>query len=314
MEYHERRGLFTRLRQGLTKTHQRLADGFGHLLHSGREIDDELWDELEEVLILADVGVEATTALIEELRATARRRGLQSADQIYPAVRETVGDILRPYAQPLVIPSELDRPFVVMVVGVNGSGKTTTIGKLAHMFSAQGIKVLLAAADTFRAAAAEQLEIWGERTGSTVITHQAGGDPSAVAYDAVSAAVARGAGLVLVDTAGRLHTKETLMEELKKVKRVIDKQLPGSPQEILLVIDATNGQNAIVQARTFRDAIGVTGLALTKLDGTSKGGIVIAIAREVGIPLRFVGVGEGLNDLQTFSANDFAEALFTQTT
>ena len=314
MEQLERTGLVQRLRQGLTKTHQRLADGFGHLLHPDRDIDEQFWEELEEVLILADVGVAATNTLIEELRGTVRQRGLQSADQVYPAVGEHVRTILRPYAQPFRVPLGGGTPYVVMVVGVNGSGKTTTIGKLAHIFGAQGMKVVLAAADTFRAAAAEQLEIWGTRTGATVITHQAGGDPSAVAYDALAAATARGSDLVLVDTAGRLHTKENLMEELKKVKRVMGKQLPGSPHEILLVVDATNGQNAVAQARTFRDAIGVTGLALTKLDGTSKGGILIAIAREVGIPVRFVGVGEGVNDLQVFSADEFAEALFTQTT
>jgi fused signal recognition particle receptor len=277
-------------------------------------VDEDLWQELEETLILADVGLNATHLLMEQLKDEVRRSRVTDAHDMYPLLRTDVEALLQPYAQPFAPAHAGQRPFVAMVIGVNGSGKTTTIGKIAHRFASEGSTVLLAAADTFRAAAVEQLDIWSQRAGVQLIRHMSGADPSAVAFDAVAAAVSRQRDLLLIDTAGRLHTKENLMEELKKIKRVVGKQLPAAPHEVLLVLDATTGQNGLAQARTFHEALGVTGLALTKLDGTSKGGILIAITQELGIPLRFVGVGEGLEDLQDFSARVFVEALFNQTT
>jgi fused signal recognition particle receptor len=228
-------------------------------------------------------------------------------------LRREVLEILRPYEAPLAIEGKQDGPFVVMVIGVNGVGKTTTIGKLAYRFTSQGKKVVVAAADTFRAAAIEQLEIWSERAGAHFVKHDSGSDPAAVAFDAIKAAQTKSYDLLFIDTAGRLHTKENLMEELKRVKRIVSRELPAAPHEILLVLDATTGQNAIVQARTFHEALGITGIALAKLDGTAKGGIIIAIAQELGIPLRLVGVGEGIEDLQDFLAEDFVDALFSRT-
>ena len=307
-------GIFQRLRQGLTKTQGLLVGGVDDLLRPGRGMDEELYQELEEVLILADVGVAATKRLMEGIRRETKKKTIAGADDVIPLLRREVLEILRPYEAPLALDGKAANPFVVMVIGVNGAGKTTTIGKLAYRYTSQGKKVVVAAADTFRAAAIEQLEIWSERAGAYFIKHGSGGDPSAVAFDAIKAAQARHGDLVLVDTAGRLHTKENLMEELKKVKRIIERELPGAPHEILLVLDATTGQNAIAQARTFHQALGVTGIALAKLDGTAKGGIIIAIAEELGIPLRLVGVGEGIEDLQDFLAEAFVEALFTRTT
>jgi fused signal recognition particle receptor len=307
-------GIFQRLRQGLTKTQGLLVGGVDDLLRPGRGMDEGLYQELEEVLILADVGVAATKRLMEGIRRETKKKTITGADDVLPLLRREVMEILRPYEAPLTLDGRTAGPFVVMVIGVNGAGKTTTIGKLAYRYTAQGKKVVVAAADTFRAAAVEQLEVWSERAGAHFIKHESGGDPSAVAFDAIKAAQARRSDLVLVDTAGRLHTKENLMEELKKVKRIIERELPGAPHEILLVLDATTGQNAIAQARTFHQALGVTGIALAKLDGTAKGGIIIAIAEELGIPLRLVGVGEEIEDLQDFHAGEFVEALFTRTT
>jgi fused signal recognition particle receptor len=307
-------GIFQRLRQGLTKTQGLLVGGVDELLRPGRGMDEALYQELEEVLILADVGVAATKRLMEGIRRETKKKAIAGADDVLPLLRREVLEILRPYEAPLTLDGKTAGPFVMMVIGVNGAGKTTTIGKLAYRYTAQGKKVVVAAADTFRAAAVEQLEVWSERAGAYFIKHESGGDPSAVAFDAIKAAQARRAALVLVDTAGRLHTKENLMDELKKVRRIIERELPGAPQEILLVLDATTGQNAIAQARTFHQALGVTGIALAKLDGTAKGGIIIAIAEELGIPLRLVGVGEEIEDLQDFHAGEFVEALFTRTT
>jgi fused signal recognition particle receptor len=309
-------GIFQRLRQGLAKTQGLLVGGADDLLRPGRGLDEALYEELEEVLILADVGVEATQRLIEGVRRAVKKKGITDASEVLPLLRQEVLEILGPHEAPLSIEGEGtgEGPFVVMVLGVNGVGKTTTIGKLAHRFNSLGKKVVIAAADTFRAAAIEQLEIWSQRAGAYFVRHASGADPSAVAFDAVKAAEARRYPLVLIDTAGRLHTKENLMDELKKVKRIIGRELPNAPHEILLVLDATTGQNAIAQARTFHQALEVTGIALTKLDGTAKGGIIVAIAQELGIPLRLVGVGEGIEDLQDFRAEIFCDALFSRTT
>jgi fused signal recognition particle receptor len=305
-------GFFQRLRRGLTKTQGLLVGGVDDLLRSGRGMDEELYKELEELLIVADVGAEATRRLLEGIRRETNKQGMTDAHEIIPLLRREVLEILRPYEAPLAIEGKQDKPFVVMVIGVNGVGKTTTIGKLAYRFTSQGKKVVVAAADTFRAAAIEQLEIWSERAGAHFVKHDSGSDPAAVAFDAIKAAQTKSYDLLFIDTAGRLHTKENLMEELKRVKRIVSRELPAAPHEILLVLDATTGQNAIVQARTFHEALGITGIALAKLDGTAKGGIIIAIAQELGIPLRLVGVGEGIEDLQDFLAEDFVDALFSR--
>jgi fused signal recognition particle receptor len=292
-----------RLKQGLTRTRTQLGGLFG-----GGKIDEEVYEELESVLLTADVGVNATQALLEQVRSTVKRKALTDTTQLREALQQAVTDLLTPLAQPLE--AEGKQPYVIMLAGVNGAGKTTTIGKLAWRLQAEGKSVLIAAGDTFRAAAREQLAEWGERNKAQVIA-QTGGDPAAVIFDAVNAAKARGIDVVLADTAGRLPTQLNLMEEIRKVKRVIDKALPGAPHEILLVLDANTGQNAIAQVKAFDDALGVTGLALTKLDGTARGGVIAAIAKERPIPIRFIGVGEQLDDLQPFDAGDFAEALFS---
>jgi len=310
----EKGGIFQRLRRGLAKTQGLLVGGVDDLLRPGRGLDEALYEELEEVLIAADVGVAAAQRLIEGVRREVKKKGITDASEVLPLLRHEVLGILQPHEAPLAIEGGGRDPFVVMVIGVNGVGKTTTIGKLAHRFNSHGKKVVIAAADTFRAAAIEQLEIWSQRAGADFVKHGSGADPSAVAFDAVKAAQARKYPLVLIDTAGRLHTKENLMDELKKVKRIVGRELPNAPHEILLVLDATTGQNAIAQARTFHQALEVSGIALTKLDGTAKGGIIVAIAQELGIPLRLVGVGEGIEDLQDFRAEIFCDALFNQTT
>jgi fused signal recognition particle receptor len=314
MKKGDKGGIFQRLRQGLVKTQGLLVGGADDLLRPGRGLDEALYEELEEVLIVADVGVAATQRLMEGIRQESKKKGITDASEVLPLLCHEVLEILQPYEAPFAIEGAGDNPFVVMVIGVNGVGKTTTIGKLAHRFTSLGKKVVIAAADTFRAAAIEQLEIWSSRAGAHFVRHGSGADPSAVAFDAVKAAQARKYPLVLIDTAGRLHTKENLMEELKKVKRIIGRELPEAPHEILLVLDATTGQNAIAQARTFHQALGVSGIALTKLDGTAKGGIIIAIAQELEIPLRLVGIGEGIEDLQDFRAEIFVDALFSRTT
>jgi fused signal recognition particle receptor len=299
-------GWLSRLRDGLAQTRERLGDRLSGLFGATRPLDDAFYEELEAALLMADVGPGASAQLIESLRARARRESIADSGQL----KQALGAALREMLEPVAVPLEPGgrKPFVIMLVGVNGSGKTTSIGKLARYFQAQGKSVLLAAGDTFRAAAREQLIAWGERNNVAVITQQSG-DAAAVIYDAVNAAVARGIDIVLADTAGRLPTQLHLMEEIRKVKRVIAKALPDAPHEVLLVLDANTGQNALVQVRAFDDALKVTGLVLTKLDGTAKGGAIAAIARERPIPVRFVGVGEGLDDLRPFNAGEFVTAL-----
>ena len=306
-------GWFGRLKQGLTKTRQQLGGRLSGLFGVGRKLDEGFYEELETVLLTADVGVSATEYLIDNLRARAKREGYSEASELREALAELLLAELEPIAKPLDVSTH--KPFVIMLAGVNGSGKTTSIGKLAHYYGRQGKKVLLAAGDTFRAAAREQLIAWGERNNVAVIAPQSG-DAAAVIFDAINAAVARGVDIVLADTAGRLPTQLHLMEEIRKVKRVIDKALPGAPHEVLLVLDANTGQNGLTQVKAFDDALGVTGLVLTKLDGTAKGGVIAAIAHTRAkarpgepIPLRFIGVGEGLDDLRPFDAQDFVVAL-----
>lgn len=295
---------------GLLKTRTSLLEKIGNLLSRKSSIDPELLDEMEEILIQADVGVQTTMLMMSKIRERVKQENLESSpESIIRLLKEEMLSILGTETECIDVSSS--KPFVIMVLGVNGTGKTTTIAKLAARFSKEGKKVILAAGDTFRAAAVDQLEIWSQRVGKIdLIKHQEGSDPSAVAFDAIQAGIARGADVVIIDTAGRLHTKRNLMEELKKMKRVADKALPGAPHEILLVIDATTGQNALSQVRQFKEAVDVTGIALTKLDGTAKGGIIIAIKSEFGIPVKVVGVGEKLTDLEDFSPKDFVDALF----
>ena len=299
-------GLIDKLRQGLLRTRDALNTPIEDILR-GRVLDDAVLEELEEVLLGADVGVSATMEIIEHLRE--RGRELRDPAQVKGFIKAEMAAMLGA-AMPLVPDGVDKKPFVILVAGVNGVGKTTTIGKLASRFTGQGRGVMLAAADTFRAAAIEQLQIWADRAGTQLVKHKSGSDPAAVAFDAVEAAAHRGLDVVIVDTAGRLHTKAPLMEELKKVKRVVAKAAPGAPHEVLLVLDATTGQNALSQARTFDEALGVSGIVLTKLDGTAKGGIVLAIQKELGIPVRLIGIGEGLEDLRDFQPEEFVEALF----
>jgi fused signal recognition particle receptor len=306
-------GWLARLKDGLAKTRETLNTPLSELFSASRRIDEAFYEELETVLIAADVGVAATSHLIAELRARARREGYTEAGQLKDALKAALRALLEPVAVPLEPGAQ--RPFVIMLAGVNGSGKTTSIGKLAHYYQGQGRSVLLAAGDTFRAAAREQLIAWGERNNVAVISQQSG-DASAVIFDAIQAAKARGTDIVLADTAGRLPTQLHLMEEIKKVKRVIAKAMPGAPHEVLLVLDANTGQNALAQVRAFDDALGVTGLVLTKLDGTARGGVIAGIAytqslpsREKPIPVRFVGVGESMDDLRPFDAGEFVAAL-----
>jgi fused signal recognition particle receptor len=309
-------GWFNRLKSGLAKTREKLGAQVAGLFGAGRKLDQAFYEELETVLIGADVGVTATTHLIAALRERARQERYTDGEQLKQALGESLVAILKTIEQPL--DTGTHKPFVIMLAGVNGAGKTTSIGKLAHYYQAQGKKVLLAAGDTFRAAAREQLMAWGERNNVTVIS-QASGDSAAVMFDAMHAAAARGIDIVLADTAGRLPTQLHLMEEIKKVKRVIGKALPGAPHETLIVLDANNGQNALAQVKAFDDTLGVTGLVLTKLDGTAKGGVVAAIAHMRAaqaaakpIPVRFIGVGEGLEDLRPFKAAEFVSALLDQ--
>jgi fused signal recognition particle receptor len=278
------------------------------LLRGRSSIDEELLEDLEEILITADLGMQTTRKLIDALQQRRGRGQLETPEQLRSALMEGLEQLLQLDTRPLNVESA--KPYVIMVVGVNGVGKTTTIGKLANQLTRQGKKVLLGAGDTFRAAAAEQLTIWGERAGADVVRHQEGADPGAVAFDAAKAAVARKADVLILDTAGRLHTKVNLMEELKKLRRILDREIPDAPHETLLVLDATTGQNALNQARLFNEAVAIDGIALTKLDGTAKGGIVVAIAAELQLPVRFVGIGEGVDDLRPFDPAMFVEALF----
>jgi len=300
-------GWAAKLKQGLAATRARLASQLAGVFGAGRKIDEALFEELESVLLSCDVGVEATTHLLAATRSRARSLGLTEASQIGEVLKQVLLELLKPLEQPLE--TNRAKPFVILIAGVNGAGKTTSIGKLARQFQLQGKSVLLAAGDTFRAAAREQLKIWGERNGVTVVA-QEGGDTAAVIYDAIQSAIAKKIDVVIADTAGRLPTQLHLMDEIRKVKRVIAKAMPDAPHEVLLVLDANNGQNMVHQVRAFDAALGVTGVILTKLDGTAKGGAVAAIARHKPVALRFIGVGEAIDDLRPFSAEQFVEALF----
>jgi fused signal recognition particle receptor len=306
----ESKGFFERLKAGLARTRNAFIKNIDEIFMGERVISQKLFDELEETLIMADVGPAFTYELIEKMKAQAKRTDLGDADTLRKVLRDTIADTLRRNEAPLQIPT--NELFTIMVVGVNGTGKTTTIGKLANALKQGGTSLMLVAADTFRAAAIEQLEVWSQRVDAPLIKQKTGADPSAVVFDAIVAAKARKADAVIIDTAGRLHTKINLMEELKKMKRIIERELPGAPHEILLVLDATTGQNAVVQAKMFNDEIGVTGIILTKLDGTAKGGVIIGIARELNIPIRYIGIGERLDDLKPFKSAEFVDALFEQ--
>jgi len=295
-----------RLKQGLARTRGQLGGQLSALFGGGK-IDEAVYEELETILLTADVGVSATQALLDEVRALVKRHALSDTAQLRAVLKEALLNLLQPLAQPL--DTTTHNPYVIMLAGVNGAGKTTTLGKLAWHLQQQGKSVLVAAGDTFRAAAREQLEVWGERNNVHVVAQQ-GGDPAAVIFDAVNSAKAKGIDVVLADTAGRLPTQLNLMEEIKKVHRVIGKALPGAPHEVLLVLDANTGQNAIAQVQAFDDALNVTGLVLTKLDGTAKGGVIAAIAKSRPIPVRFIGIGEKIDDLRPFDAQEFVEALF----
>ncbi|UTN86077.1 signal recognition particle-docking protein FtsY [Pseudomonas aeruginosa] len=306
-----RPGFFARLRQGLSKTSASIGEGMASLFLGRKEIDDDLLDDIETRLLTADVGVEATTLIVQNLTKRVARKELADSGALYKALQEELASLLRPVEQPLQVDAARE-PYVILVVGVNGVGKTTTIGKLAKKLQLEGKKVMLAAGDTFRAAAVEQLQVWGERNRIPVIAQHTGADSASVIFDAVQAAKARGIDVLIADTAGRLHTKDNLMEELKKVRRVIGKLDETAPHEVLLVLDAGTGQNAINQAKQFNLAVELTGLALTKLDGTAKGGVIFALAKQFGLPIRYIGVGEGIDDLRTFEADAFVQALFAE--
>ena len=300
-------GIFNRLKKGLSKTREILLTDINELFSAEREIDDDLLEELEEVLVMSDLGMDVTMEIMDKISKKAKK--LKTADELKSILKEELRALF-PLTTDTQTGPEIVGPQVIMVVGVNGTGKTTTLGKLALKFSAQGKKVLIAAADTFRAAAIEQVEIWARRAGVKVVKHREGSDPAAVAFNAVEASIARGIDILLIDTAGRLHTQKNLMEELKKIQRSVGKRLAGAPHEVLMVLDATTGQNALSQAKLFNDAVGITALALTKLDGTAKGGVVASVARTMDVPLKYIGVGEGIEDLQDFDANLFVNALF----
>ena len=303
-----REGIFRRLRTRLSKTRKAFATRLDHLFVGKKEIDEALLEELEEILITSDIGVQTTMALLEKVRERVDKKELREAGELKQAIEDEIVSFLEVSKSPLTPPKT--KPHVIMVVGVNGVGKTTTIGKLSDRLIKQGQCVLLVAADTFRAAAVEQLEIWGERIGAEVIRHNGKADPSAVAYDGIQSAMSRGVDTVIIDTAGRLHTKVNLMEQLKKIRRTIARLIPDAPHETLLVLDATTGQNAISQAQLFHEALEVTGIALTKLDGTAKGGIVVGICHSLQLPIRYIGLGEKVDDLQDFDPDAFTRALF----
>jgi fused signal recognition particle receptor len=302
-------GLFSRLKSGLSRTRHSLTDGVASLVLGSKSIDAGLLEEIETTLLVADVGVEATREIIDDLTARVSRRELGDAEALMTALRDDMQAILAPCSQPLEIP-RVGRPRVILMVGINGAGKTTTIGKLTRRLQDQGLKVMLAAGDTFRAAAIEQLQSWGERNAVPVIAQHQGADAASVIFDGLQAAQARDMDVLIADTAGRLHTQSNLMEELKKIKRVLGKLDANAPHEVMLVVDAGTGQNALNQAQQFHDAIGLTGITLTKLDGTAKGGIIFAVAKKLAIPIRFIGVGEGVENLREFNAREFVDALF----
>ena len=300
-------GFFDKLKNGLTKTRESIAKQVNNVFSVFVKVDDELFENLEEALIMADIGVETSTYIIEKLRDNAKHKHITDGNLVKEELKSIISEILS------TLDTTVDTsttPSVILVIGVNGVGKTTSIGKIASHYKSMGKKVLLAAADTFRAAAIDQLDIWAQRSGCDIIKHQENSDPAAVVFDACTAAKARGADILICDTAGRLHNKKNLMAELAKINRVIERELPDSARETLLVLDATTGQNAVSQAKLFSEAADITGIILTKLDGTAKGGIVISIAKEQNVPVKFVGVGEGIDDLQEFNSDDFAKAIF----
>lgn len=299
-------GLFSKIGEGLRKTRDSLMGTVNSMLHSFTRIDEELFEELEEILITGDVGVATAQSICNQLRGKVKERGITDPAAIRSLLRETVAELLRG-GQELTLTTT---PSVILVIGVNGVGKTTTIGKMAARFQKEGKKVILGAADTFRAAAIEQLNIWAQRADTEIVKHSQGADPAAVVFDTLAAAKARGADIAICDTAGRLHNKKNLMDELSKISRVIDRELPDADREILLVLDATTGQNAVNQVRQFREAAGITGIVLTKLDGTARGGVVLTIREELDVPVKFIGVGEGIDDLQPFDPDEFADGLF----
>lgn len=302
--------VFARIKRGLSRTSEQLGSGLGSLLLGKKALDDELLEEIETQLLMADVGMDATQDIIDALTDSLERKQLKDSEALYEKLKGLMGDMLRAVEAPLVIDTSR-KPYVVLVVGVNGVGKTTTIGKMAKRFQNQGHSVMLAAGDTFRAAAVEQLQEWGERNKVPVVAQHSGADSASVIYDAIESAQSRGVDVVIADTAGRLHNKSHLMDELAKVKRVMAKLDDTAPHEVLLVLDAGTGQNAINQTKQFNQVAGVTGLVLTKLDGTAKGGIIFALSKTLGIPVRFIGVGEGVDDLQPFDAEKFTQALFS---
>ena len=304
MSENQKKGLFARLREGLSKTRGNLTEKVDDMVRENRKIDEDFYDELEEILVMADCGLKATEAIMEELRARVKKNNLKDAAEAREALKQIMVeqmDIPRP---------PLKWPMVMMIVGVNGVGKTTTIGKLSLRFQAIGRKVMLCAADTFRAAAAEQLSVWADRARVPIVKHEEGADPAAVVFDGIKAAKAQGADLLIVDTAGRLHNKKNLMDELNKMRRVIDREYPEADTRCILVLDATTGQNGLMQARAFKEVCEVGGIILSKLDGTAKGGIALAIRQELEVPVWYIGVGEGIDDLQPFNAKEFVEALF----
>ncbi len=302
-----KKGFFGRLKERLSKTRETLISRVDHLVLGKKEIDEDLLDELEEILITSDLGVLTTRALIDSVQQKVKRKELNDPEKLRETLQQ---EILRFLEVPRRVPDYSQKPFIILIIGVNGVGKTTTIGKLSQKFREQGKKVLLVAGDTFRAAAGEQLEIWAGRSGAEIIRQKEGSDPSAVVYDGVKAARSRGVDVVLIDTAGRLHTRVNLMEELKKTRRVIQKEVPDGPHQTWLILDATMGQNAISQARLFNEALEVNGIILTKLDGTAKGGIIVGICNELKIPIEYIGIGEKVDDLQPFNPEEFVRALF----
>ncbi|NPA16320.1 MAG: signal recognition particle-docking protein FtsY [Aquificae bacterium] len=301
------KSMIDKLKSGLEKTKKQFVESFSSISF-GRSIDEELFEDIEMVLLKADVGVKATEEIIDFLRKESKKRRLKDGEQLKELLKEKLLEILKECQAPLNLGDE--KPAVLLFLGINGSGKTTTVGKLAAQFAREGKKVVLAAADTFRAAAIDQLEVWAERSGARIVKHSPGADPAAVVYDAVNSAKSRGDDVVLIDTAGRLHTKEHLIKELQKIKRTIQKLMPDQPVETLLVLDGTIGQNSINQAKVFKESTDVTGIIITKLDGTAKGGAIIPICKELRIPVKFIGVGEGIEDLQPFDAKAFVDALF----
>lgn len=307
---------FKKIRDGLTRTRLDFVDRISKVISGKTKIDDQLIDEIEEALLSSDIGFDATGKIIGDIRTRVKSEGYEDSQMLKDLLKEEIAKyLIEPIGDPVRGNGNgraATKPYVIMIVGVNGVGKTTTVGKLAYNFKSDGNKVLIAAADTFRAAANEQLKIWADRAGVEIIQQRPGTDPGAVAYDALNAAKARGVDVVVIDTAGRLHTKTNLMEELRKIRRVVQKVIPDAPHEVLLVLDAVTGQNGLVQARQFLEASGVTGIVLTKLDGTAKGGIVVAISQELKLPVKYVGVGEGIDDLQPFDRKTFVDALFSE--